>query len=184
MSKRMVVPGILALLALLLVLAPLASLAQDKPATTGKIYAAVLKYIQDKGWKFSENPGKATITLGFKGDNGSFQCVGLAREAEEQFVFCSISPLKVPADKRAAMAEFIIRVNDSLAIGNFDMNWDTGNVTYRTSIDVEGDRLAPALTKNLIASNIRMMDKYLPGITAVLNNISPADAVTKIREKK
>jgi hypothetical protein len=180
----MVVPGILALLALLLVLAPLASLAQDKPQTRGKIYAAVLKYVQDKGWKFSENPGKATISLGFKGDNGSFDCLASAREAQEQLVFYSICPLKVPADKRAAMGEFIVRVNDNLIVGNLDMHWDSGTVTYRTSIDVEGDRLTPALIKHVIGLNILTIDKYLPGITAVLNNIPPADAVAKIRGKK
>lgn len=79
------------------------------------------------------------------------------------------------------MAEFLTRANYGLMIGNFEMDFNDGEIRYKTSIDVEGDNLSSALLKQLVYANVMTMDQYLPGIIAVIDgNISPVDANAKI----
>lgn len=55
--------------------------------------------------------------------------------------------MNVPEDRRLALAEFLTRANYGLFIGNFEMDWQDGEVRYKTSIDVAGDRLSTALVQ-------------------------------------
>ncbi|MCB0065194.1 MAG: hypothetical protein KDE19_23885 [Caldilineaceae bacterium] len=50
-----------------------------------------------------------------------------------------------------------------MMIGNFEFDYTDGEICYKTSIDVEDDRLTTALIKCLVYTNV-MMDKYLPWI--------------------
>jgi hypothetical protein len=68
-----------------------------------------------------------------------------------------------------------------MIIGNFEMDFEDGEIRYKTSIDVEGDSLSSALIKRLVYANVMMMDAYLPGIMSVIyGDVSPEDAITQI----
>ena len=76
--------------------------------------------------------------------------------------------MNAPGERMAAVAEFITRANYGLIIGNFELDFSDGEIRYKTSLDVEGDRLSQALIKQLVYTNVLTMDQYLPGILAVL----------------
>jgi hypothetical protein len=58
-----------------------------------------------------------------------------------------------------------------------------GEIRYKTSINVEGDRLSPTLIKRLVYTNVAMMDEYLPGIKAVIKTeVSPEEAIRAIEQ--
>lgn len=68
-----------------------------------------------------------------------------------------------------------------MMIGNFELDFADGEIRYKISIDVEGDRLSAALIQRLVYANVSMMDEYLPGILSVIYaNISPAEAIAQI----
>jgi len=50
----------------------------------------------------------------------------------------------VISSKRGAVAEFINRANYGIIIGNFEMDFADGEIRYKTSIDVQGDKLTSA----------------------------------------
>jgi hypothetical protein len=63
------------------------------------------------------------------------------------------------------------------------MDFDDGEIRYKTSIDVEGDLLTTDLIKQLVYANIMMMDHYLPGIQAVIDGtMSPKQAIQAIEK--
>lgn len=65
--------------------------------------------------------------------------------------------------------------------GNFEMDFEDGEIRYKTSIDVEGESLSFALIKKLVYANVTMMDEYLPGIIAAIkSNVSAKDAIAQI----
>ena len=66
------------------------------------------------------------------------------------------------------MAEFISRANFGLMIGNFELNFDDGEVRYKTSLDVEDTAINFNLIKNLVYANITLMDHYYGGIMKVI----------------
>jgi hypothetical protein len=74
--------------------------------------------------------------------------------------------------------KFLIRANYGMMIGNFEMDFTDGEIRYKTSIDVEGDKLSSALIKRLVYANVMMMDEYLPGIVSVTEgDMEPKDAI-------
>jgi hypothetical protein len=70
-----------------------------------------------------------------------------------------------------------------MTIGNFELDFNDGEIRYKTSIDVEGDHLSSALIKTLVYTNVSMMDQYLPGIKAVIETgVSPEEAIRAIEQ--
>jgi hypothetical protein len=112
--------------------------------------------------------------MGFAGKNGKWLCYAIAREEEHQFMFYSVCGTKTPEDRRAAVGDFLTRINSGVAVGNFEMDYTDGEIHYKTSISVDGDRLTVALVKNVVDANVVTMDKYLPGIMAmILDDMTP-----------
>ncbi|HQR44383.1 MAG TPA: hypothetical protein PLX97_16920, partial [Gemmatales bacterium] len=59
---------------------------------------------------------------------------------------------------------------------NYEMDMNDGEVRFKTSIDAEGGELTKPMIDNLLRSNLISMDRYFPGLMAVLySDRSPAD---------
>ena len=150
-----------------------------------EILEAVEKFFTEDEWPYSQLDGRPTLRTAFKGDSGGWNCYAQAREKQEQFMFYSVCSSNVPKEKRLAMAEFLTRANYGLIIGNFEMDFSDGEVRYKTSIDVEDDRLSVALIKNLVYANVLTMDRYLPGVMSIIyGDVSPAQAIAQMEEGK
>ncbi len=140
----------------------------------------MVAFFTQDDWPFTKIQGQPILQMMCQGENGQWLCYARANEAPAQFAFYSICPAAAPADRRLAIAEFITRANSGMVIGNFELNFDNGEILYKTSIDVEGDRLTPSLIKQMVYTNISLMDKYLPGIQAVINGEIPTDAILTV----
>jgi hypothetical protein len=146
----------------------------------GEILDTAISFFQQDEWSFTQLEDQPILRLGFQGENGQWSCYAQAREEHAQLLFYSVCPVNVPEDRRMAVAEFLTWANYGLFIGNFELDMTDGEIRYKTSIDVEGDRLSPALVKPLVYTNVMMMDRYLPGIMSVIyGNVAPAEAVAK-----
>ncbi|MEH2439320.1 YbjN domain-containing protein [Nostoc sp.] len=157
--------------------------AQDEkpPAIDRTILEEILKFFTEDDWNFTKLQGESILQLPFQGINGRWNCYAKAREENKQFVFYSLCPITVPENRKQAVAEFLTRANYGLMIGNFELDFSDGEIRYKTSIDIVGDRLSFALIKNLVYTNVTMMDEYLPGIIFVIDgDASPKEAITKI----
>jgi hypothetical protein len=78
------------------------------------------------------------------------------------------------------MAEFITRANYGMRIGNFEMDYGDGELRYKAAFDFEGIEVCNKLFETSIYPTVHMMDRYLPGIMAVLSGQAPAEAIAKI----
>ncbi|WP_228060621.1 MULTISPECIES: YbjN domain-containing protein [unclassified Coleofasciculus] len=106
--------------------------------------------------------------------------VGYAQaiEAQQQFIFYSLYPIKIPKSKRRAVGEFLSRANYGMIIGNFELNFDDGEIRYKTSTNVKNHSLDADTIKQLVYTNVNMTDEYLPGIIAVTKGgVSPVNAI-------
>ena len=83
--------------------------------------------------------------------------------------------------RRHKVAEFITRVNYGMVIGNFEMDYEDGEMRYKTSIDIEGTELAASMIRQLVYANLVITDRYLPGIMRVIySDESPVDVLDSI----
>jgi hypothetical protein len=146
----------------------------------GEILDTAISFFKEDGWSFTQLEEQPILRLGFQGENGQWSCYAQAREEQAQLLFYSVCPMNAPGDRRPAVAELLTRVNYGLFIGDFELDMDDGEVRYKTSIDVHGDRLSPALVRPLVYANVLMMDRYLPAIMSVIyGDVPPAEAVAK-----
>ncbi|MEB3294603.1 MAG: YbjN domain-containing protein [Synechococcales bacterium] len=145
-----------------------------------RILEEAIRFFAEDDWSFAKIQGQPALQIGCQGKNGEWNCYAKAREEQQQFIFYSISPIAAPEDKRGTIAHFLTRANYGTLIGNFELDFSDGEIRYKTSIDVEGDRLTPALIKRLVYTNVAMMDEYLPGIQAVMAGETPEQAIALV----
>jgi hypothetical protein len=144
----------------------------------------VIQFFEQDAWSFSQPVEEPILQTGFQGDNASWTCYAEVREEYGQFAFFSVCPVNAPEGKRTAMAEFLTRANYGLVIGNFEMDLDDGEIRYKTSLDVRDDDLSVSLVRNAVYMNVLMMDRYLPGIMAVLyGDVSPSEAIVQVERE-
>jgi hypothetical protein len=151
------------------------------PATDGQFFEEIVNFFEEDGWPFVQIEGEPLLQMVFQGENGKWTCYAKARDDQEQFVFYSVCPVNTPDSKRLAVAEFLTRANSGMIIGNFEMDFEDGEIRYKTSIDFEDDSLSCAQIKRLVYANVMMMDAYLPGIMSVIyGDVRPVDAIAQI----
>ena len=134
----------------------------------GRILDATRQYFVDQGWHFVPVDDPPALEMEFIGDYGQWRCVAIAREEAEQLVVYSIVTDRATPDRMPTMAELMARANKSLVMGNFELDYDTGEVRFKTALDVEGSELTQALVGQLVQANLVTIDVHLPAIMAVM----------------
>lgn len=137
-------------------------------------------FFQSRGWKYNRVEDRDDMVILYGGSKGGMllERQALVNREMKQCIFYSIAPDKVPKSKRTKVAEFITRANYGLLIGNFEMDWESGYIRFKTSVDVHDDRFSLALAQNLVEANGALMDMYLLGLQAVMaGEATPAEAI-------
>jgi hypothetical protein len=147
---------------------------------SGRIQRAAIAYIDGRGWPYTVEDDHARVSFPGFGTNGAWTVYAVAREADEQLLVHSVFEEPVPPRRREEMALFLTRANFGLVIGNFELDLDSGELRYKTSIDVEGAELTEPLIDHVVLANVATFDRYLPGIEAVLEGTDALLAVSEV----
>lgn len=147
-------------------------------------YAALGEFLEADGWHPQAIAENFVYRSMFVGNNGEVTCFAQVRPDLEQFIFYVVMPVRVPEAMRVLMAEFLVRANYGLRIGNFEMDFEDGEVRYKSSVDFEGISLSPVLIRNTMYPAVQTMDRYLPGILSVVyGGRTPEEAIAAVEEK-
>ena len=147
----------------------------------GKIYDSLIKFFYED-WFFTQNDEATFLRLLYDGKNGEWVSYAQAYEGRNQFVFYSVYPQSIPDHQRPSMAELLTRINYGLVLGNFEMDYEDGEVRFKTSIDIENSDLTADLIKPVVFANLGMMDRYWPALTAVFDDrAKPKEAIELIK---
>jgi hypothetical protein len=147
----------------------------------GAIYDVMEAFFKEDEWPATKLENQPAMSMNFQGQNGRWSCYARVEEEKQIVLFYSYCPVKAPEEKRPILADFLTRANYGLYIGNFEMDFNDGEVRFKTSLDVEGDELSSALMKRIVYDNVGVMDKYLPGIMSVIyGGASPTEAIAKV----
>ncbi len=138
-------------------------------------------FLEEDGWH-PQRVGEQTIyRVFFGGENGDLRCYAKVDVNLELFLFYALAPIKVPDEKRLIVAEYLTRANYGLRIGNFELDFNDGEVRYKSSLDFEGDDLTPSLIRNATYAAVQTMDNYLPGLMHVtFGSKTPEQAINDI----
>ena len=142
------------------------------------LHDAVLAVLESQEYKFIVPDGEPIARLNIQGDNGYWMCLAQSREEQRQILFYAICPANCRPERMGAMAELLTRINYRLAVGCFEMDFDTGQVRLRTAIGLGEAAPDTALIEQAFQANIVIMDAYLPVIMTVI--IGPIEAMQSI----
>ena len=155
---------------------------QPSSNDTPALHEQMVTFFRDDHWPFLE-VDDSVLQMNFQGQNGRWSCYAQARSEVGQVVMYSVCPITVPEALRPAIAEFITRANYGLIIGNFELDFDDGEVRYKTSLDAENAPLTRELMQPLVYANVWTMDRYLPGLMAMIfGHAAARDAVVLAEE--
>jgi hypothetical protein len=150
----------------------------------GRLYDALVMFLQEDEWKFTPISGETAALMTFNCENASYLCYARVREEHEQVMFYTIYPLRAPAERRTEVTEFVARVNYGLTLGNMEIDVNDGEVRYKTSADVSSAPFSLPLLRSLMQTCIATADRYYPGYTALLySDITPEEAVARIEKE-
>lgn len=133
---------------------------------------------EERGLDWEETSDDEVIRVHILGENGAWACFVVARETEGRCTVYSQAPWETPEEHRRDMAEVVTRINFGLPLGNFEMDFSDGEIRFKTSVDVSGDRLSGEIFDGLFEPNVATMDHYLPALEAVRDGrLAPRAAV-------
>ena len=112
-----------------------------------------------------EEEGGSLYTFAARGEHGVYPVLVYARAP---FLSCIASFRQtVPDARRLEAAEYLHRINYGLLLGNFEMDYDEGEVRFRTSLMAE-ESLPHEVLDRYIQMPAAMLDRYAPGLAAIV----------------
>lgn len=73
----------------------------------------------------------------------------------------------VPDDRRVAVAELLSRINVRLGFGNFELDFDDGEVRFRIGEDVDGGWLSEGIADRMLGYVMVTLDRYHHAVMSV-----------------
>lgn len=138
-------------------------------------------YLEADRWPVITADEINSLRTRFRGVNGEWNCYGQVHDDGQVLLFYSICPLSVPHRQRVRIAELLTRANYGLALGNFELDFEEGEIRYKTSLHSGDEEPSPARFEKLIYPNVATMDRYLPSIRSVLyEDVAPIDAIAQV----
>jgi len=99
----------------------------------------------------------------------------------EQFVIYFNFGIEAPEESRDEVVRFIARANWGLMIGNFEMDFDDGQVRFKSSLDFSDAELTETLIRNAIRPAMQAVETYAEAIVDVIaRGKSAADAIREV----
>lgn len=129
------------------------------------LFAALL---DEGGWSYERpDPDVTILQVPVESDNGELTLWVRTDERGETATVYAVLPVEVPDDRIAVALELAARLNESVPVGSFEADADTGRVSFKVGIDVEGDRLSVPLARQLLGCALVHGDAALPLVADV-----------------
>lgn len=150
---------------------------------------AVLGWFDEDGWSLTASDDGHTWVATVEGEHGRWMTIVQVYDDRGVFAFYSMLPVSPSGPRIADVVEYLTRANSGLVTGNFEVDVDSGEVRYKTAIDVSDvpeaaladGAVVRALVADLAYTNVATADRYLPGLLQVVaGSATPSDAIAAI----
>ena len=144
---------------------------------------AVCDFLNEDDWHFSFDQERGIFRFGL-GLKGKLKKVNYIVDIkDDEYLVYAISPLGADEEDpnmMSNMAEFICRANYGLKMGNFELDFDEGEVRFKVHVPCEGIIPTSTIIKRSIYCPASMFKRYGSGIVDIIfGGVSGKDAVNK-----
>ncbi len=142
--------------------------------TNSPLFATLRSAFDQAGWSYGEVPGREVLRAGFEAHHARVELHAQAfPELAAVSVVSESSRTAAEPRRRERLAELAMRVNQTLTVGNFEVDWDAGRLIFRTTNlfpSPEGD---PALIQGIVHTVVAEMDRIAPLEAIILGADGP-----------
>lgn len=104
----------------------------------------------------------------------------LTNERAKSIASLVAPPMKVPENRRSAVAEYAARVNWISGFGSLEISFDEGILRAATSMTLSEGALTPAMVRGMLDAALRLMDRTNSSVRAVaFEGLEPAEAFSR-----
>lgn len=143
----------------------------------------VVEIAKKNEWPYSSFE-EGNIYIDVIGENGAWTSYTKIIEEEYQFNFYSSLNNNIPKEKIEKILNLITRINYGLKNGNFELDIDTGEIRFKTSVAFLKDKIDKQLIEKIMYMNILYMDNYFKHImTALYSSKNPKEILLEEPKK-
>ncbi len=126
------------------------------------LYQAVIACMDEADQKHHDDPANNLISMDIAGDDGNWRMFIEVTDEEElrRVVAYAQLPARMPVYNRLKVAELLTRINCRLIVGNFTLDFDDGEVMFKTSLDLADGQLTQAMFLQMHQLNCSIINHY------------------------
>ena len=155
-------------------------------ATAAQISTWLQRFFDEQQYRYElVGENNTTIKSRFSLDSKLKNVTFFITCRDDGYIVNTTIPLDADEDCRLKVSEYLMRANFGLAFGNFEMDFNDGEIRYRLPVDCEGRTSLPdGVMSKSISLPLRMFDRYGDGLIAVMYGIkSPEEAIKEAEGK-
>ncbi|MBP9226077.1 MAG: hypothetical protein KBF76_19575 [Verrucomicrobiales bacterium] len=148
-----------------------------------ELYSTVLKAFDEAGWTYTEVEGREVIRAGFEAHHTRVDLHLQVFEGLSAVSIVSESPHAGAGEiVRERVSELAMRVNQTLTVGNFEVDWDRGRLLFRVTNLFSTPQGDISLIQGLVHTTVGEMDRIAPIETILRRAEGAALAALQIPE--
>jgi len=142
------------------------------------LFAHVIRTFAENEWPYEQIPGADVLETGFQSER---ILVDLHVQAFEEInavsVVAQCPVVAQDPDHRIKIVEALMRVNGALTVGNFEMQWDTGETLFRATNIFPHNIFDPNIVSGLVEAAADEVDRITPYLDEIVS-LSPEDLLS------
>ena len=127
-------------------------------------------------WTFENAEDASYIRTGVQGKHARFRIVLGVRGEGPTFLCFALYDFNVPSPRRPAAADLVNRINYTSLVGNFEMDFDDGELRYRVTFPLDGGELADDQVERCLVVAAMMADRFYPAWMSLIHAGLPPGA--------
>ncbi|MBR2784175.1 MAG: YbjN domain-containing protein [Firmicutes bacterium] len=144
----------------------------------------VKNYLDMNDWHYSFDEGKGIYKCGVNLKGKVSECKLFIDIKDKAILNYAVINMRADESSRQKVAEFITRANYGLTFGNFEMDFEDGEIRYKMTVDCENQVPGYDVLDRMVVMPPLMFQRYGDGLLAVMFGFSePKEAVEKSEEK-
>jgi len=144
-----------------------------------QIFQTLVAHFEANDFRFHADPESRTVQLFITGDHAVYNCRVQLTHGDELIQARIHYPVVARDPKiRPLVAEALARANHGMAIGNFDIDMDTGDINFHLGQVIRDKGLDDDVIGGVFSASLSTADRYFPAVMRVMfAGHTPADAV-------
>lgn len=147
--------------------------------------AELVKHFFDTdGWKYDYDEARSIFRTGMgMGPIGKLDIVILIRK--DYYLVYAIFSSNAEEAQYVRVSEYLHRANYGLNNGNFEMDFEDGEIRYKTYVNFDGLQLSKEVVRDSILIPIFMFDRYGKNLVRLmLGESDPKTLIDEVEEEK